>query len=511
MLNRPDVIEQLHASMIDAGAEVVETDTFQGSRIKLDEWGLGEHTLEINRKAAEIARKAVGEEHFVAGSIGPTGFLPASDDPTLGDDPLPRPREGLRGAGPRAARGRRRPDHHRDGAGHPRGQGLDLRRPRGVQGDRPRGADPGLRLAAAQRRQDAARHRHLRRAGDARGARRRRHRPQLLDRPRGHARRRPLPRRALPDADPLHPERRHPPPGPRRRDDLPGRARAARRGARRLRRALRPRHRRRLLRHDDRAHPRDRRALHAPPPQAAPRPAPDPRLLDDGRDAARAGAGPDDRRRARQLAGLAQGQGDAAGRRLRRPRHDRRGPGRGRRARARPLRRADRAPGRGRADAPRRQARRADPARPDPGRLDRARGDRDRARPDPRPRDRQLRQPRGRPRQARPRRPGRQGPRRRADRADDRRGRHGQDARPQARDRPAHQGARLRRARPRARGADLRRADLHADHRRRRVEAVRRRDDRGHPADQVRDAGASRPRSASPTSPSASACPRARS
>jgi 5-methyltetrahydrofolate--homocysteine methyltransferase len=84
VLNRPDVIEQLHASMIEAGAEVVETDTFQGSRLKLEEWGLGDETLEINRKAAEIARKAVGEEHFVAGSIGPTGYLPASDDPTLG-------------------------------------------------------------------------------------------------------------------------------------------------------------------------------------------------------------------------------------------------------------------------------------------------------------------------------------------------------------------------------------------------------------------------------------------
>ena len=70
--------------MVEAGAEVVETDTFQASRLKLDEWGLGEHTLEINRKAAEIARKAVGEDRFVAGSIGPTGFLPASDDPTLG-------------------------------------------------------------------------------------------------------------------------------------------------------------------------------------------------------------------------------------------------------------------------------------------------------------------------------------------------------------------------------------------------------------------------------------------
>ncbi|HYP56154.1 MAG TPA: homocysteine S-methyltransferase family protein, partial [Solirubrobacterales bacterium] len=85
VLNRPDVIEGVHASMLEAGAEVVETDTFQGSRLKLEEWGLGEHTLEINRKAAEIARKAAGEERFVAGSIGPTGFLPASDDPTLGD------------------------------------------------------------------------------------------------------------------------------------------------------------------------------------------------------------------------------------------------------------------------------------------------------------------------------------------------------------------------------------------------------------------------------------------
>src|ERR671936_95074 len=84
VLHRPDVIEGVHTSMLAAGAQVVETDTFQGSRLKLEEWGLGEHTLEINRKAAEIARKAAGEQRFVAGSIGPTGHLPASDDPTLG-------------------------------------------------------------------------------------------------------------------------------------------------------------------------------------------------------------------------------------------------------------------------------------------------------------------------------------------------------------------------------------------------------------------------------------------
>src|SRR6476661_3289953 len=85
VLHRPDVIEGVHRSMLEAGAEVVETDSFQGSRLKLEEWGLDERTLEINTKAAEIARKAAGAERFVAGSIGPTGFLPASTDPTLGD------------------------------------------------------------------------------------------------------------------------------------------------------------------------------------------------------------------------------------------------------------------------------------------------------------------------------------------------------------------------------------------------------------------------------------------
>ncbi|HEY1538648.1 MAG TPA: homocysteine S-methyltransferase family protein, partial [Solirubrobacteraceae bacterium] len=85
ILNRPDVIEGVHASFVEAGADVVQTDTFQASRLKLDEWGLGDETVEINRRGAQIARKAAGETRFVAGSVGPTGFLPASDDPTLGD------------------------------------------------------------------------------------------------------------------------------------------------------------------------------------------------------------------------------------------------------------------------------------------------------------------------------------------------------------------------------------------------------------------------------------------
>jgi 5-methyltetrahydrofolate--homocysteine methyltransferase len=89
VLNRPDVIEGVHLSMLEAGAHVLETDTFQASRLKLSEWGLDEHTHEINLRAAQIARKAAGDDRFVAGSIGPTGFLPASDDPTLGQIQFP--------------------------------------------------------------------------------------------------------------------------------------------------------------------------------------------------------------------------------------------------------------------------------------------------------------------------------------------------------------------------------------------------------------------------------------
>ncbi len=123
VLNRPDVIQGVHESMVEAGAEVVETDTFQASRIKLEEWGLEDHTLEINRRAAEIARKAVGEDRFVAGSIGPTGHLPASDDPTLGKITFRELVAVFTEQAQGLLEGGVGPHHHRDRAGHPRGQG----------------------------------------------------------------------------------------------------------------------------------------------------------------------------------------------------------------------------------------------------------------------------------------------------------------------------------------------------------------------------------------------------
>jgi 5-methyltetrahydrofolate--homocysteine methyltransferase len=89
VLSRPDVIARVHESYLDAGADVIETDSFTASRLKLDEYGLGDQTREINLRAAQIARKAADafasaqRPRFVAGSMGPTGMLVSSSDPAL--------------------------------------------------------------------------------------------------------------------------------------------------------------------------------------------------------------------------------------------------------------------------------------------------------------------------------------------------------------------------------------------------------------------------------------------
>lgn len=73
-LTQPDVVEGSHRDFIEAGAQIILTNTFGGSRIKLDEYGLGDKAREINKKAVQIARKAAkGTEVWVAGSIGPCG------------------------------------------------------------------------------------------------------------------------------------------------------------------------------------------------------------------------------------------------------------------------------------------------------------------------------------------------------------------------------------------------------------------------------------------------------
>lgn len=89
VLSQPDAIREIHRAYLAAGADVIETDSFTGTRLKLDDYGLGARTHEINRAAAALARStadafATAERpRFVAGSMGPTGMLPSSDDPAL--------------------------------------------------------------------------------------------------------------------------------------------------------------------------------------------------------------------------------------------------------------------------------------------------------------------------------------------------------------------------------------------------------------------------------------------
>jgi 5-methyltetrahydrofolate--homocysteine methyltransferase len=77
-LTRPDVIEQLHASYLEAGADIVETNSFGGTPLVLAEYGLEEKAFELNREAARLARVACarfdepGRLRFVCGSMGPT-------------------------------------------------------------------------------------------------------------------------------------------------------------------------------------------------------------------------------------------------------------------------------------------------------------------------------------------------------------------------------------------------------------------------------------------------------
>jgi len=77
-ISAPEVVVALHQSFLDAGARVIETNTFGGSRIVLEEYGLAGETARINAAAVENARRAIGnrKDAFVAGSVGPTTRLP---------------------------------------------------------------------------------------------------------------------------------------------------------------------------------------------------------------------------------------------------------------------------------------------------------------------------------------------------------------------------------------------------------------------------------------------------
>lgn len=80
----PEIVRAIHKSYFDAGSDLVETNTFGGTRLKLNEYHLGDRTRELNDKGARLARSVCPPGRWVAGSIGPTSRLPAEYEP-LGD------------------------------------------------------------------------------------------------------------------------------------------------------------------------------------------------------------------------------------------------------------------------------------------------------------------------------------------------------------------------------------------------------------------------------------------
>ena len=80
LFSKPDMIREIHKAYLEAGADIIETDSFNSNRLSMGEFHLDHLVVEMNRRAAEIARDAAdeytrknpGKPRFVAGSIGPT-------------------------------------------------------------------------------------------------------------------------------------------------------------------------------------------------------------------------------------------------------------------------------------------------------------------------------------------------------------------------------------------------------------------------------------------------------
>lgn len=72
-ITHPEVVAEIHRAYVEAGSQVVETNSFGGTRFKLDKFGKADEVVRFNRVAAEVARGAIGSAGCVGGSVGPTG------------------------------------------------------------------------------------------------------------------------------------------------------------------------------------------------------------------------------------------------------------------------------------------------------------------------------------------------------------------------------------------------------------------------------------------------------
>ena len=81
-LSHPDVVKRIAQSYVDAGSDMIETNSFGGTSFKLSYYGLGDKVSEINEAAARLSREVAGDNIWVIASVGPTGKLLIMGDVT---------------------------------------------------------------------------------------------------------------------------------------------------------------------------------------------------------------------------------------------------------------------------------------------------------------------------------------------------------------------------------------------------------------------------------------------
>lgn len=87
-VSHPDVVRDIAAAYVAAGADIVETDSFGGTSFKLKEYGLQDKVGEFNRAAARLAKEAMGDKGYVAASVGPTGQIAEDEGGNVSEEQL---------------------------------------------------------------------------------------------------------------------------------------------------------------------------------------------------------------------------------------------------------------------------------------------------------------------------------------------------------------------------------------------------------------------------------------